>query len=289
MQHLYDADGRAYLDAVNNVPHVGHCHPRVVEAGQRQMAVLNTNTRYLHERLVRVRRAAVRHAARPAARLLLRQLRQRGQRTRAPARPRLHRQPRDHRGGRRATTATPTPSSRSARTSSTAPAAAARRRTCTSCRCPTCTAGIYRERSDAMRARRYAAHVAEAVERIAGRGGRVGAFIAESILSCGGQIVLPPGYLRAAYEAVRGPRAACASPTRCRWASGAWARTSGRSKRRASCPTSSRWASPSATGTRWAPSSRRRRSRARSRTAWSTSTPTAAIPCRAPSAWPCWT
>ncbi len=52
MQHLYDADGRTYLDAVNNVPHVGHCHPRVVEAGRRQMAVLNTNTRYLHERLV---------------------------------------------------------------------------------------------------------------------------------------------------------------------------------------------------------------------------------------------
>ena len=52
MQYLYDADGRTYLDAVNNVPHVGHCHPRVVEAGRRQMAVLNTNTRYLHERLV---------------------------------------------------------------------------------------------------------------------------------------------------------------------------------------------------------------------------------------------
>jgi 4-aminobutyrate aminotransferase-like enzyme/Ser/Thr protein kinase RdoA (MazF antagonist) len=53
MQYLYDEDGRAYLDAVNNVSHVGHCHPRVVRAGQEQMAVLNTNTRYLHENLVR--------------------------------------------------------------------------------------------------------------------------------------------------------------------------------------------------------------------------------------------
>ena len=52
MQYLYDADGREYLDAVNNVAHVGHCHPRVVEAGQRQMAVLNTNTRYLHGLIV---------------------------------------------------------------------------------------------------------------------------------------------------------------------------------------------------------------------------------------------
>jgi len=53
LQHLYDANGRQYLDAVNNVPHVGHCHPRVVRAGQAQMAVLNTNTRYLHVNITR--------------------------------------------------------------------------------------------------------------------------------------------------------------------------------------------------------------------------------------------
>jgi 4-aminobutyrate aminotransferase-like enzyme len=43
---LYDADGQAYLDAYNNVPSVGHCHPRVVEAIARQAATLNTHTRY---------------------------------------------------------------------------------------------------------------------------------------------------------------------------------------------------------------------------------------------------
>jgi 4-aminobutyrate aminotransferase-like enzyme len=51
--YLYDADGRAYLDCVNNVAHVGHAHPRVVEAGAAQMRVLNTNTRYLHETVLR--------------------------------------------------------------------------------------------------------------------------------------------------------------------------------------------------------------------------------------------
>ncbi len=51
-QYLYDASGRAYLDCVNNVAHVGHSHPRVVEAAQRQTARLNTNTRYLDEHLV---------------------------------------------------------------------------------------------------------------------------------------------------------------------------------------------------------------------------------------------
>jgi len=53
MQYLFDADGRRYLDAYNNVPHVGHCHPRVVDAAERQMRLLNTNTRYLHEHLER--------------------------------------------------------------------------------------------------------------------------------------------------------------------------------------------------------------------------------------------
>ncbi len=50
-QYLYDDRGRRFLDLVNNVCHVGHCHPHVVAAGQRQMAELNTNTRYLHDSL----------------------------------------------------------------------------------------------------------------------------------------------------------------------------------------------------------------------------------------------
>lgn len=46
---LWDAEGRKYLDCYNNVPHVGHCHPKVVEAIARQAATLNTHTRYLHD------------------------------------------------------------------------------------------------------------------------------------------------------------------------------------------------------------------------------------------------
>jgi len=52
-QHLYDETGRAYLDVYNNVPLVGHSHPRVVKAAQEQLALLNTNTRYLHENILR--------------------------------------------------------------------------------------------------------------------------------------------------------------------------------------------------------------------------------------------
>ncbi len=52
-QYLFDETGRKYLDAYNNVPHVGHCHPRVLAAAHEQMLKLNTNTRYLHDNITR--------------------------------------------------------------------------------------------------------------------------------------------------------------------------------------------------------------------------------------------
>ncbi len=50
--YLYDHTGRAFLDGVNNICHVGHAHPRVVEALARQASILNTNTRYLHNTIL---------------------------------------------------------------------------------------------------------------------------------------------------------------------------------------------------------------------------------------------
>jgi len=49
---LYDAGGNKYLDMYNNVPHVGHCHPHVVESICKQAATLNTHTRYLHDNVL---------------------------------------------------------------------------------------------------------------------------------------------------------------------------------------------------------------------------------------------
>ena len=49
---LYGNDGTRYLDCYNNVPCVGHCHPKVVEALCKQAALLNTHTRYLHENIL---------------------------------------------------------------------------------------------------------------------------------------------------------------------------------------------------------------------------------------------
>ncbi|MEM1118867.1 MAG: aminotransferase class III-fold pyridoxal phosphate-dependent enzyme, partial [Bacteroidota bacterium] len=52
MQYLYNRDGQRFLDTANNVPHAGHQHPRIVRAAQRQLAVYNSNTRYLQKNLM---------------------------------------------------------------------------------------------------------------------------------------------------------------------------------------------------------------------------------------------
>jgi len=49
---LFDEAGRAYLDCYNNVPCVGHCNPRVVDALTKQARQLNTHTRYLHRSVI---------------------------------------------------------------------------------------------------------------------------------------------------------------------------------------------------------------------------------------------
>lgn len=51
-QYMYDEKGNKYLDCINNVAHVGHCHPKVVQAGCEQMQLLYTNNRFLHDNIV---------------------------------------------------------------------------------------------------------------------------------------------------------------------------------------------------------------------------------------------
>lgn len=52
LQYLYDDKGNTFVDGVNNVSHVGHCHPTVVRSMQKQIAKLNTNTRYLNDNMI---------------------------------------------------------------------------------------------------------------------------------------------------------------------------------------------------------------------------------------------
>ena len=97
---LYDAKGRAYLDVYNNVPHVGHCHPHVVEAIARQAARLNTNTRYLYDEVLDYAERLT--ATLPAGLDVcgVRQFRQRGGRSRLAHGQGPYRPARRHRHGR---------------------------------------------------------------------------------------------------------------------------------------------------------------------------------------------
>ncbi|NXU54623.1 AT2L1 lyase, partial [Turnix velox] len=51
-QYMFDEKGEKYLDCINNVAHVGHSHPYVIKAAIKQMELLNTNSRFLHDNLV---------------------------------------------------------------------------------------------------------------------------------------------------------------------------------------------------------------------------------------------
>lgn len=51
-QYMYSEKDEKYLDCINNVAHVGHCHPYVVKAATEQMSLIYTNSRYLHDNLV---------------------------------------------------------------------------------------------------------------------------------------------------------------------------------------------------------------------------------------------
>jgi 4-aminobutyrate aminotransferase-like enzyme/Ser/Thr protein kinase RdoA (MazF antagonist) len=221
-QWLYDADGQRYLDAVNNVPHVGHCHPKVVRAGQRQMAVLNTNTRYLHELLVRYAARLCETLPEPlrvcylvnsgseanelALRLARAHTRQKdtivvdvgyhGNTTGAVA---LSPYKFDHKGGMGAA------------------------EWVHKVAMPDTYRGPIRA-GDPQAGVKYAQSVTGAIRQIRALPSHyqpltadiryqpdrnVAAFMSESILSCGGQLVLPQGYLREAYRLVRDAGGVC--------------------------------------------------------------------------------
>ncbi len=207
-QYLYDENGAVYLDMVNNVAHVGHCHPRVVRAGARQMAVLNTNTRYLHPAIVEYARRLTETLPEPlsvcffvcsgseANELALRMARAHTRGADVIAvRGAYHGNTQglidvssykfDGPGGSGAPAWVQTvPHAR--RLPRPAPARRPR---------------AWRE----VREPRARTRPRESRERR----GSPAAFLCESILSCGGQIELPPGYLAAAYRHAREAGAVC--------------------------------------------------------------------------------
>jgi 4-aminobutyrate aminotransferase-like enzyme/Ser/Thr protein kinase RdoA (MazF antagonist)/murein DD-endopeptidase MepM/ murein hydrolase activator NlpD len=204
---LYDAAGRAYLDVVNNVAHVGHAHPRVVAAGARQMSVLNTNTRYLHESILRY---AERLAATLPAPLSVCFLVCSG----SEANELALRMARAHTKGRGIVVVEGAYHGNTAALIEVSPykydgpGGAGRSPHVRAVPMPDDYRGLYR-RDDAARGSRFAAHVGQAFESLREDGFGPAAFLCESLLSCGGQIVLPPGFLESAYRHARAAGAVC--------------------------------------------------------------------------------
>ncbi|MEM9820090.1 MAG: aminotransferase class III-fold pyridoxal phosphate-dependent enzyme [Bacteroidota bacterium] len=207
-QYLYDITGRRYLDTVNNVPHVGHQHPRVVKAAQQQMALLNTNTRYLHENIIAfaeelsatfpdpLKVCFFVNSGSEANELALRMARTySGQNDMLAVEVGYHGNTGavvdvssykfDGKGGQGAPAHTHL------------------------LPIPDCYRGIYREETAEAAAQKYAQHATTQIEKLRHQGKRIAGFICESILSCGGQIVLPKGYLQQVFPVIRAAGGLC--------------------------------------------------------------------------------
>jgi 4-aminobutyrate aminotransferase-like enzyme/Ser/Thr protein kinase RdoA (MazF antagonist) len=207
MQYLYDDTGRAYLDVYNNVPLVGHSHPRVVRAAQEQLALLNTNTRYLHENVLRYAERLT-ELCPPSLRVCY------FVNSGSEANELALRLARAHTGGEDVIVLehayhghTNTlidispykfngPGGRGRKPwVHVAPIADDYR-------------GPYR-RGDAQAGSKYAARVGEILEGASREGRIVAAYIAETLPSVAGQIVFPPNYLAEVYRRVRAAGGVC--------------------------------------------------------------------------------
>ncbi len=207
MQHLYDDEGRRYLDAVNNVPHVGHSHPRVVCAGQQQMAVLNTNTRYLHENIVQYAGRLCATLPEPLRVCFF-------VNSGSEANELALRLARAHTGRKEiivldgAYHGNTTSLVEISPYKFDGPGGAGAPPHVFQAPLPDVYRGRYKK-GDPQAGEKYAQHVAETMERIKNNGGHLGAFISESLPSSAGHIIPPEGYLKKVYEHVRAAGGVC--------------------------------------------------------------------------------
>ncbi|MDQ2929926.1 MAG: aminotransferase class III-fold pyridoxal phosphate-dependent enzyme, partial [Gemmatimonadota bacterium] len=207
MQYLYDDDGRRYLDAYNNVPHVGHCHPRVVDAAVRQMRVLNTNTRYLNDllseyasRLIETMPAPldicyIVNSASEANELALRLAR-------------AHTRRRDMVVLEGAYHGNTTSLIDISPYKHAGPGGTGAPDWVQVAPLPDVYRGEYKA-DDPEAGLKYSSLLGDAIDRVHAEGRDIAGFIAETCPSVGGQIIFPPEYLMYAYELVRAAGGVC--------------------------------------------------------------------------------
>lgn len=207
MQHLYDETGRPFLDFYNNVPLVGHSHPQVVQAAQKQLGLLNTNTRYLHDLTNRYAQRLTAHLPEPlkvcfflnsgseANELALRLARAHTRREDIIVLEHAYH-------GNTTTLINISPYKFDG------PGGTGRKPWVHVAPLPDDYRGAYR-REDPAVATKYATALGEILDDLQSQGRRPAAFIAETLPSVGGQIVFPHGYLADAYARVRAAGGVC--------------------------------------------------------------------------------
>ena len=206
-QYLIDQNGQAYLDGVNNVTHVGHCHPEVVAAGQRQMGILNTNTRYLHDHIITYSQKLLSKFPEPlrvcffvctgseANELAFRLARTyTGQRDIITVEGAYH--------GNTNLLVDISPYKHAGPGGSGAPSWVH------TVKMPDGYRGPFKGQGGDIGSA-YAHDVKKTIGRVASQGNGVAAFICESVLGCGGQVVLPDNYLKEAFQHVRDAGGVC--------------------------------------------------------------------------------
>jgi 4-aminobutyrate aminotransferase-like enzyme/Ser/Thr protein kinase RdoA (MazF antagonist) len=207
MQYLYDDAGRAFLDVYNNVPLVGHSHPLVARAVQQQIALLNTNTRYLHdnvnryaERLTRLLPAPLRvcyfvNSGSEANELALRLARAHTGREDVIVLEHAYH-------GHTTTLIDISPYKFDG------PGGRGRKPWVHVAPIPDDYRGPYR-REDPEAGKKYAQYVAQLLNETHTKGHSVAAYIAETLPSVAGQVVFPAGYLAETYKHVRAAGGVC--------------------------------------------------------------------------------
>ncbi|AUC86289.1 peptidase M23 [Polaribacter sp. ALD11] len=206
-QYLIDQFGKKYLDTVNNVAHVGHEHYNVVKAGQEQMALINTNSRYLHENINALAKELIEtlppelnvlhfvNSGSEANELAIRMVKAvTGEKDMIASEVGYHGNANmcidissykfDGKGGNGAPEHTqifPLPDA---------------------------FRGKYRGKNAASK---YVEEVVKCIDNIKQKGRNIGGFIIEPIISCGGQVELPEGFLTEVYNKIREAGGICIS------------------------------------------------------------------------------
>lgn len=201
MHYLYDENGQAYLDCVNNVPHVGHSNSRVVKAAQKQMAVLNTNTRYLHDNIVQYAERLCATLPEPLSVCFL-------VNSGSEANELAVRLARTYTGGTDFIVIDHAYHGNTSTLIDLSPykfngsGGKGKPDFIQVAKMPDAYRGEYRGLNQ-QTGQQYAESVKGAIERIQSQGHQLAGFFAEGILGCGGQMTLPDAYLKTAYEYVR--------------------------------------------------------------------------------------